>query len=153
MYNVFVINQHYYCPFTQTGTVTCRPQPCPPSSCRAPRKVPGSCCPVCEPEGCEYGGRRYFDGEMFTSPKNECEHCRCGEGEVECKVRVCQPHSCKHPASDKCCPHCRDCSYGDKLYRHDEKFISADDVCQNCQCKVRNDLSLFEHYKLCQTIA
>ncbi|KAI0208752.1 Kielin/chordin-like protein [Lamellibrachia satsuma] len=119
----------------QAGTVTCHPQPCPPLDCRTPTKVPGSCCPVCGPEGCQYLDRRYFEGEVFTSHENECEDCRCEAGEVHCKARSCPPHSCQHPAVDRCCPVCRECDYRDKLYRHTEKFVSPDDTCQNCQCQ------------------
>ena len=138
-----VLERDFNCIFVcQGGTVTCHPQPCPPLNCRAPQKVPGACCPVCQPEACEYRGRRYFDGEMFASLENECEDCRCEAGEVHCKVRSCQPHSCKHPARDRCCPRCHDCDYRNKLYRHNEKFVSPDDVCQNCQCRV-SDTVLF----------
>ena len=134
-----VLSKLFCCVWLQLGTVTCKRVDCPHTNCAVPRRIPGQCCSVCEPsEDCYYGGQRYDDGYVFTSLDNECEDCYCKRGEVQCSARPCQTVSCKNPATDKCCPLCHDCHYGNKLYRHDEKFISRDDaVCQNCQCRVR----------------
>ena len=131
--------------------MTCKPVICPPTNCAVPKRVLGQCCSMCDSgvpsEECHYRGHRYDDGSVFTSRENECEDCRCEAGEVHCKVRSCPPHSCEHPALNRCCPLCRDCQYRDKLYRHNKKFVNPDDVCQNCQCRVsdNNKQSQFFH--------
>ena len=61
--------------------------------------------------GCRYEGRRYEEGAPVTTPE-PCLQCRCVEGSLRCRLRVCPhlpqpaPLGCRTrpPGENVCCP-------------------------------------------------
>lgn len=113
-----------------SGNVTCTPPSCPNVECSDPYKPPGSCCPTClEGEkttpnysvshlqigcfimvvGCEYSGRRYDEGAVFSPSFNPCMNCTCLDRKVRCGPVRCPPTPnlrCSRPVAlpGDCCP-------------------------------------------------
>jgi hypothetical protein len=61
--------------------------------------------------GCRYEGKRYQEGASVPTPE-PCLQCRCLEGSLRCRLRVCPrlprpaPKGCRfrHPGENDCCP-------------------------------------------------
>ncbi|XP_041377268.1 chordin-like [Gigantopelta aegis] len=106
------------------GEYTCRRQKCPRLTCKRKIRKANSCCSLCasnQPEEdlskkddkaiCEFGGRRYNEGEKWRPPASpngngRCAICKCKEGNVRCRLR-CPKRKCKDPFStDPCCRQC-----------------------------------------------
>ncbi|XP_056333779.1 kielin/chordin-like protein [Danio aesculapii] len=115
------------------GHVSCNRRPCHSPGCTYPTTRPDQCCPVCD--GCQFDGRVYVDGELFTSPTSSCEECRCSRGEVECSPKSCPIVSCPHPGHDPCaCPVCEGCQFNGRDCGNGERFPDPNDPCRSCAC-------------------
>ncbi|KAG8440107.1 hypothetical protein GDO86_006046 [Hymenochirus boettgeri] len=117
----------------QAGSVQCVRRLCAPTSC--PHPMTGPCdCPICH--GCHFQGHSYIDGEVFRSPKSQCEQCRCMRGHVTCGPQPCTQVICTHPAEDSCmCPVCDGCNYNGKECTNGESFPDPEDECSHCSCR------------------
>ncbi|CAH1263916.1 NOTCH1 [Branchiostoma lanceolatum] len=84
-------------------TVTC------PAVCDKPTLVPGYCCPVCD--GCEYGGQKYEEGDVFKPDDDQCVECQCQDDQLVCSAIVCPIPDCSAEETvlveGACCPMCK----------------------------------------------
>ncbi|XP_062990566.1 kielin/chordin-like protein [Elgaria multicarinata webbii] len=118
-----------------SGTVTCSPAPCPPTSCQNPVTPPGQCCPKCT-GACLYHGRLYQSGEAFGAPQDACRTCTCLAEVVTCQPKPC-PQQCAHPlppTAPACCPTCEGCLYEGQRHGDRQAFTPPSDPCQRCSC-------------------
>lgn len=59
--------------------------------------------------GCVDGGREYYNGDTWPSPRDPCQVCQCSEGIVTCKTNKSCMYRCTHGVipQGKCCSDCR----------------------------------------------
>ncbi|XP_022095340.1 chordin-like protein 1 [Acanthaster planci] len=117
------------CSCHAAGQVRCDGKTCPYPTCAHPRQVPGQCCPTCAsefeattvqptttPQSCQYKGREYEHGELFTATDifrsrrdDQCVQCSCSAGRVYCALRTCPEIPCANSVvlPDSCCPVCQ----------------------------------------------
>ena len=59
--------------------------------------------------GCVDGGREYYNGDTWPSPRDPCQVCQCSEGIVTCKTNKTCMFRCTHGVipQGKCCSDCR----------------------------------------------
>ncbi|XP_023238974.1 uncharacterized protein LOC111637659 [Centruroides sculpturatus] len=120
----------------KNGYVSCTQKSCPPLFCPNPFKLPNECCEQC-PELCSMKNINYLEGESWLHPDDECQQCQCLNSQIHCHPKPCPTVPCSHPAAPfgTCCPTCDHCEFGRRLYRNDQEFIHADDICQKCKCQ------------------
>ncbi|KAG9345614.1 hypothetical protein JZ751_008758, partial [Albula glossodonta] len=58
-------------------------------------------------EGCDFEGKRYGNGDVFSH--DPCVSCTCENGRVQCQRARCHPLSClnQYTPEGECCPICR----------------------------------------------
>ncbi|XP_067915424.1 kielin/chordin-like protein isoform X4 [Heterodontus francisci] len=118
----------------KNGNVQCQEVTCAHLTCLDQYKPAGECCPICWP-GCEYEGKQYINGDIFSSSANPCINCSCVSGLVRCTSLQCQPLLCSHPVqeSGQCCPSCPGCELDGAVLDNGQTFTSPDS-CQTCVC-------------------
>ncbi|XP_059510514.1 kielin/chordin-like protein isoform X2 [Stegostoma tigrinum] len=132
----------------KNGNVHCQEVTCPQLTCLDQYKPAGECCAVCRP-GCEYEGKQYMNGDIFSSIVNPCMNCSCVRSLVRCVPLQCQPLFCSHPVEipGQCCPRCPGCELDGATLDHGQTF-SSPDGCQTCVC---TDGQVVCEEKECQT--
>ncbi|XP_048465930.1 kielin/chordin-like protein [Rhincodon typus] len=120
----------------KNGNVHCQEVTCLQLTCLDQYKPAGECCAVCRP-GCEYEGKQYMNGDIFSSTVNPCMNCSCVRSLVRCVPLQCQPLFCSHPVEipGQCCPRCPGCELDGATLDHGQTF-SSPDGCQTCVCTV-----------------
>ncbi|XP_072922836.1 kielin/chordin-like protein [Hemitrygon akajei] len=118
----------------EDGNVQCKEIICQDLTCLDQYKPAEECCPICQP-GCEYEGKQYVNGEVFSSITNPCMNCSCVNSLVRCGPMQCQPLLCPHPVqeSDQCCPSCPGCELDGAVLAHG-RTVTSPDGCQTCSC-------------------
>ncbi|XP_067675152.1 uncharacterized protein [Haliotis asinina] len=114
------------------GTFKCSKKSCPAPKCQNPAQ--GQCCPECR--NCELKGITFSHGQRFPAETDPCSTCVCQLGTISCDRHTCDKVSCEHPVIDSCgCSTCRQCSYWNATYRHNQEFPNPEDKCSTCQCR------------------
>ncbi|XP_046559409.1 kielin/chordin-like protein, partial [Haliotis rubra] len=114
------------------GTFKCSKKSCPAPKCQNPAQ--GQCCPECR--NCELNGKILAHGQRFPAETDPCSTCVCQLGTISCDRHTCDKVSCEHPVIDSCgCSTCRQCSYRNTTYRHNQEFPNPEDKCSTCQCR------------------
>ncbi|KAF6016745.1 hypothetical protein EB796_024947 [Bugula neritina] len=123
----------------QRGNVVCTPPTCPPITCQYTYTPAGACCPVCQ-DGCQYSGKHYDDGAVFSPTFNRCMNCTCTDHKVRCSNVRCPDisrHNCSRPIAlpGDCCPSfCPDCVYEGVEYKHSDSWRPSNRPCDVCIC-------------------
>ncbi|CAI9718898.1 chordin isoform X2 [Octopus vulgaris] len=125
----------------EDGNVSCHRMSCAQPDCDNPIRVAGQCCPAC-PDACEYNGQVYENGENFADASDQCKECACLAGHVNCSSLQCNPVTCTHPSTDKCCDVCYDCVYEGNSISNGHSFKK--DACQTCTCRNGNVICIKE---------
>ncbi|GAB1599713.1 kielin/chordin-like protein [Argonauta hians] len=125
----------------EDGNVSCYRMSCNQPACDNPITLAQHCCPIC-PEACEYKGQVYENGETFADPLEGCIECSCIAGSVNCSEPECNPVSCTHPSSEKCCDVCNDCIFEGNSITNGHSFKK--DACQTCTCRDGNMICIKE---------
>ncbi|XP_067836581.1 kielin/chordin-like protein, partial [Heptranchias perlo] len=118
----------------ENGDVQCQEITCSGLTCLDQYKPAGECCPICRP-GCEYEGKLYMNGDIFSSSANPCTNCSCVSSLVRCAPLHCQPLFCSNPVQGpgQCCPSCPGCDVDGTILDHGQTLTSRDG-CQTCLC-------------------
>ncbi|XP_025268414.1 protein kinase C-binding protein NELL1 isoform X3 [Camponotus floridanus] len=83
-------------------------------------------------KSCRANGTVHEDGATW---KEDCQHCSCVHGNIECREISCAPAICKHPVipEGQCCPIClKECMLLGILYDHGERVSPTQ--CMECNC-------------------
>ncbi|XP_033117225.1 uncharacterized protein LOC117117126 [Anneissia japonica] len=115
--------------------INCLPIFCRQPSCSNGVKVEGRCCPDCTK--CMYENMMYDDNEVFVPASDPCAHCRCRDGNVECRAQTCPEISCSVTVQPpgQCCHQCPICTdTGGNEYTHGQTWIKTDEPCTTCMC-------------------
>ncbi|XP_033101456.1 kielin/chordin-like protein [Anneissia japonica] len=118
-----------------SGNVTCE-KLCPKLTCENQFIPPGNCCPQC-PDGCQYEGMTFRNGEFFTPMSNPCLRCSCMDSLVRCNPTKCEDPGCDNPVTilGSCCQTCSDkCVYNGRIYEDGQTWVSSNQ-CQDCTCQ------------------
>ncbi|KAK3097854.1 hypothetical protein FSP39_013843 [Pinctada imbricata] len=111
------------------GSVRCTAVRCPATRCSHPAN--DRCCQVCN--DCNYGNRRYRNGQRFPDVNDRCRECQCTDGSVRCSQKTCPDVTCQNPVTVDCCPVCTDCLYRGRTLRNGQSIPG--DACQTCTCQ------------------
>ncbi|GAB1862936.1 Protein kinase C-binding protein NELL1 [Camponotus japonicus] len=87
-------------------------------------------------KSCRANGTVHEDGATW---EEDCQHCSCVHGNIECRPISCAPAICKHPVipEGQCCPIClKQCMLLDVIYDHGEKVSPTQ--CMECNCSDGN---------------
>ncbi|XP_077999978.1 kielin/chordin-like protein [Glandiceps talaboti] len=116
------------------GSVQCQIEECPVMNCQQTEVLQGSCCPVCR--GCiDRFGTRHDHNDEWRLQDDDCNVCRCYEGDMTCSVEQCNP-VCRHPVNKPgmCCPVCHGCFYQGDEYANGAT-VDDNDKCTDCVCQ------------------
>ncbi|XP_060698750.1 kielin/chordin-like protein isoform X3 [Hemiscyllium ocellatum] len=118
----------------KNGNVHCQEVTCPQLTCLDQYIPARECCAICRP-GCEYEGKQYMNGDIFSSTVNPCMNCSCVNNLVRCVPLQCQPLLCSNPVQmpGHCCPRCPGCELDGATLDHGQT-VSSLDGCQTCVC-------------------
>ncbi|XP_078275752.1 kielin/chordin-like protein isoform X1 [Rhinoraja longicauda] len=118
----------------EDGNVQCKEVTCPELTCLDQYKPAGECCSICQ-SGCNYEGKQYMNGDIFSPIASPCMNCTCVSSLVRCASPQCPPLACSHPVqeSGQCCPSCPGCELEGAILDSGQIFTSPDG-CRTCSC-------------------
>lgn len=114
--------------------MTCTRQRCTSVRCTHPAQA--TCCAECN--DCFYSNRQLRNGQVFNDFNNDCNECRCKDGNVICYPRECLPIACSNPVQGRCCPECRNCQLDGQVIQNGQVVPSRTDQCKQCLCRHGN---------------
>lgn len=130
------------------GNIKCVRENCTQIEC-SPNEtqvsLPGKCCTKCvskiHTDNCEYFGRIYYNGDIWSSSSSSCQYCACDYGKIICNSIQCEAKFCMNDeimvkSKDGCCVECRKpiwCDVNDGLRVKENEFWSPE-ANRLCQC-------------------
>ncbi|XP_029637483.1 cysteine-rich motor neuron 1 protein isoform X1 [Octopus sinensis] len=116
----------------KNGLTYCQRQTCRSLQCKWVTIPVGECCPVCNGNICFSDGRIYQ--HLAEWKHDNCTKCSCNNGLISCQKEKCKPLQCGWMTvpQGQCCPVCKGCMNGDRLYKNSETW--KEEGCLSCRC-------------------